>query len=267
MALGFFGMAQYLFLLNFPPLASAMQALTEGAQEQGKIIQGHMAVLQGMVEAGFPASPFFAGSHVSAPFDFMGDTLRGMKGIFVDIRRCPDKLLAAEEKVIPILLDAAIGTCRARHVPFTFVPLHRGSDGFMSLPVFERFYWPQLKRALLGLIEANITPVVLWEGTWDQRLQYLAELPKGKTVGIFQSSDLFKVKEILGETMCIVGGMPVAMLFGAEPDEIRAHTKKLCEIVGKGGGFIMSTDIGDMEGCRPDLIKIWIDATREFGAY
>jgi hypothetical protein len=45
------------------------------------------------------------------------------------------------------------------------------------------------------------------------------------------------------------------------------HTKKVCEVVGKGGGFIMSTDIGEMEGCRPDLIKVWLDATREFGAY
>jgi len=265
--LGYYGLAQYLPLLNLPPLAAALQALVQGAQAQGQAIQGHVALVQGMAEAGYPFPPFFTGAHASAPFDFMSDTLRGMKGIFLDIRRCPEKLLAAEEKVFPIMLEAAISTCKARHIPFAFVPLHRGSDGFMSLPVFERFYWPQLKLLLLNLIAADITPVVLWEGVWNQRLHYLTELPKGKTVGLFQSSDLFRVKEVLGDTMCIVGGMPVSMLLGAEPDEIRAHTKKLCEVVGKGGGFIMSTDIGEMEGCRPDLIKVWVDATREFGAY
>ena len=265
--LGYYGMADYLPMLNMPPLASALEALVQGARVQGQAIQGHIAIVQAMAEAGYPFTPFFMGGHVSAPFDFMGDTLRGMRGIFLDIRRCPDKLLAAQEKVIPIMLETTIGTCKARHVPFAIAPLHRGSDGFMSLPVFERFYWPQLKRLLLALIDNGITPVVIWEGTWDQRLQYLAELPKGKTVGLFQSSDIFKVKEILSDTMCIVGGMPVSMLFGATPEEIRAHTKKVCEVAGKGGGFIMSTDIGEMEGCRPDLIKVWIDATREFGNY
>jgi len=265
--LGYYGMADYLPLLNLPPLASALEALIQGAQAQGQVVQGHISLIQGMAEAGYPFPPFFAGGHVSAPFDFIGDTLRGMKGVFLDVRRCPEKLLAAEEKVIPILLEAAIRICNTRQIPFTIAPLHRGSDGFMSLPVFERFYWPQLKRLLLGLIDNGITPVVIWEGAWDQRLQYLAELPKGKTVGLFQNSDLFRVKEVLGDTMCIVGGMPVAMLFGATAEEIRAHTKKLCEVVGKGGGFVMSTDIGEMEGCRPDLIQVWVDATREFGVY
>ncbi len=94
---------------------------------------------------------------------------------------------------------------------------------------------------------------------------YLAEVPAGKTIGLFQSSDIFKVKEVLGETMCIVGGMPVTMLVGSTPAEVREFTRKLCQVVGRNGGFIMSTDIGEMEGCNPELIKVWIDATKEFG--
>ena len=195
----------------------------------------------------------------------MGDTLRGMKGLFLDLRRCPDKLLAAEERVVPIMLEAAIATCRARHMPYAFIPLHRGSDGFISKAVFERFYWPQLKSVILSLVAENITPVVLWEGKWDQRLDYLSELPAGKTIGVFQNSDIFKVKEVLGETMCIVGGMPVTMLVGSTPAEVREFTRKLCQVVGRNGGFIMSTDIGEMEGSDPELIQVWVDATKEFG--
>jgi hypothetical protein len=97
----------------------------------------------------------------------MADTLRGMKGIFTDMRRSPEKLLEAEEKIIPLQLEFAIATCRQRHNPYAFLPLHRGSDGFISLANFERFYWPQLKREILALIEAGITPFVLWEGACD----------------------------------------------------------------------------------------------------
>ena len=63
-----------------------------------------------------------------------------------------------------------------------FIPLHRGSDGFMSLKQFEKFYWPQLKEMIERLVDAGITPSVYYEGVWDQRLEYLAELPKGKTL-------------------------------------------------------------------------------------
>ena len=137
----------------------------------------------------------------------------------------------------------------------------------MSLPQFEKFYWPQLKSMMLQFIDAGITPWCYYEGVWDQRLQYLAELPKGKTMGSFQSSDIFKVKEIVGDTMCIMGGMPNSLLKGGTVEEVRDFTKKLCESVGKGGGFIMCTGVMELEGCKPELVKAWADATKEFGVY
>ena len=148
-----------------------------------------------------------------------------------------------------------------------FLPLHRGSDGFMSLKQFETLYWKQLKHVLVTLVENGITPIVFYEGCWDQRLEYLAELPKGKTVGWFQSSDIFKVKEIVGDTMCIVGGMPNSLLRAGPAEEVRAYTKRLCETVGKNGGFMMCTGVGELAGCDPELVKVWADATREYGTY
>jgi uroporphyrinogen-III decarboxylase len=197
----------------------------------------------------------------------MTDTMRGMRGIFADMRRCPEKLLATEERVIPWMLENAAAVRRTRGLPYCIMPIHHGSDGFMSLPNFEKFFWPQLKRVILALIEMGITPVVAWEGCWDQRLQYLAELPKGKTVGMFHSTDLVKAKEVIGDVMCIIGGMPNSLLIVGDRSEVREYTHKVCETVGKGGGFIFSTGMGDLQGCKPDLIEAWVEATREFGTY
>ena len=47
----------------------------------------------------------------------------------------------------------------------------------------------------------------------------------------------------------------------------RERTCKLCEIVGKDGGFIMNTEVGELERSNPELTRVWIDATREFGVY
>lgn len=251
-----------------PEVQASLAALKKAAQlSMNKTMQ---AIENGkrMQELGFPMG-FLDGpiTMASAPFDELSDTLRGMRGIFLDMRRRPDKLLAAIDKTRELLTKNALSDAKNLGVRFAGSMLHRGSDGFMSLEQFEKFYWPSLKGMWLDLIDAGITPWVFYEGVWDQRLKYLAELPKGKTVGMFQSSDIFKVKEVLGDTMCIVGGMPNSMLQGGTVDQVRAFTKRLCLEVGKGGGYIMGPTIGEMEGSKPELVKAWIDATKEFGVY
>jgi uroporphyrinogen-III decarboxylase len=197
----------------------------------------------------------------------MSDTLRGLKGIMVDMYRRPRKLLAAQEKVLRFQLEHAIGWSRATGINIAMIPLHKGSDGFMSLTQFEEFYWPQFKTLIDQLVEAGMMPVVFYEGVWDKRLEYLAQLPKGKTVGLFQASDIFKTKEIVGDTMCIAGGMPNSLLKAGTPEEVREWTIRLCKEVGKGGGFIMTTGAAEMEGSKPELVKVWVDTTKEFWIY
>jgi uroporphyrinogen-III decarboxylase len=256
-----------LSVLSAPPVAAAIDALQKASQAVSTAGARAAESSRRMARLGFPPPSFMAGCLVEAPFDFMSDTLRGMRGIFLDMLRIPDKLLAAEEKVKRFMLKHAAATVRASGIAYAGMPLHRGSDGFISLKQFETFYWPQLKDLMLQLIDAGITPWCFYEGVWDQRLEYLLELPKGKTFGFFQSSDIFKVKEVLGDTMCIFGGMPISMLTGGNETQIREHTHELCERVGRGGGYIMTTGVLELEGCKPELIKTWVDAAKEYGAY
>ena len=67
-----------------------------------------------------------------APFDSIGDLLRGTRGSMLDMYRIPDKLLEAMEKLIPFSLQGAISAARMTGVPLIFMPLHKGLDGFMS---------------------------------------------------------------------------------------------------------------------------------------
>jgi uroporphyrinogen-III decarboxylase len=253
-------------VLMAPPVVKAFEALQKAAAAQAAADARAVGTVQRLAALGF-APPTFVGSLIEAPFDFMSDTLRGMRGIMLDIHRRPEKLLAAMEKVLRFELEYAVNWSRATGINVAFIPLHRGSDGFMSLPQFEKFYWPTLKAMQVALVDAGIMPFVFYEGVWDQRLHYLAELPKGKTAGLFQASDIFKVKEVVGGTLCIMGGMPNSLLQAGTAEAVRALTKKLCAVVGKGGGFIMSVGIGEMEGCQPELVKVWVDATREYGVY
>lgn len=265
--MGTYGVMQNAAIFSVPPVAAALQALLKAGQVHFQWVQQHIESNKRMAALGFLPMEFFEGSVVSAPFDFMSDTLRGMRGIFADMRRCPEKLLAAQEKVTPIMIETSIMNCRIRHNKYVMMPLHRGSDGFMSLQNFERFYWPQLKRVILAFIDAGLTPCILWEGCWNQRLEYIAQLPKGKTIGVFHATDLVRAKEVIGDVTCIIGGMPNGLLAGGDPVEVREHTHKMCETVGKGGGYIMMPDIGDLEGSNPAMLEAWSEAVREYGTY
>jgi hypothetical protein len=265
-SLGYFALGNLRDFVR-PAVARAFHALFHAAQIQAMWSEEIIETAKYMAELGFATSPIGAGELMAAPFDFMSDTLRGMRGIFLDMRRCPEKLLAAEEKVLQFQTENAIARCKASGRYAVGIPLHRGSDGFISIPAFEKFYWPQLKAMLLALIDAGIRPFVFWEGVWNQRLHYLTELPKGKVLSLFHASDIFKVKEVLGDVMCIMGGMPISLLAGGTAEEVRERTKKVCQVVGKNGGFIMTTEIGELEGCNPDLIQVWVEATKEYGVY
>jgi hypothetical protein len=252
-------------VLDESGVAGSLDALLETSRQIAQSRTMRKAAAERMEALGFPMS-LRTGPYVTAPFDFLSDTLRGLRGIMLDMYRCPDKLLAAQEKVMPLLVDYVVAAAQRTGSAYCLIPLHRGSDGFMSLEQFEVFYWPALKAMLLGLIEGGVTPHVFYEGSYDQRLEYLRELPRGKTIGRFDRTDLFKAKEILGETMCIMAGFPVSLLHGGTPEKIRALTKELIEVVGKDGGFIMGASASVAEA-DPELVKVWVDATKECGVY
>lgn len=210
--------------------------------------------------------PLFTQSHAPVPFDMISDHLRGLRGVMLDMHRQPDRLIAACEKVLPIILERAIASAKKSGNPRVFIVLHNGSDGFMSLKQFGTFYWPTFKSLILGLIAEDLTPCVFFNGDCTSRLEYLLELPGRKILIHFESTDIFRAKEILKEHMCIEGNVPLSLLQTGEPREIRECCQRLIDVVGENGGLIMSAS-GPVDEVRPDNLKAMYDFTREYGQY
>jgi len=247
--------------------APEMATAFESFYRAGLMVQKHNAAAeafnQEMEELGFPLS---CGGAAMAPFDLVCDYLRGMRETFLDIYRRPEKLLAAIEKVTPLMIGSAIMMTKMSGNPGVFIPLHRGADGFMSLGQFETFYWPGLEKLILSLIDEGLTPCPFFEGSYTGRLEYLAQLPRGKVLGMFDTTDIYKAKEVIGDTMCISGLMPLSLLQTGTPEKVKAYAKKLIDVVGKGGGFIMGPKSA-MDEANPELVRVWVDFTKEYGVY
>lgn len=262
MAMGYAGVGA-MGILAVPPVAAALQAMIQAAQIAAHWSAASAQFEQKMNGLGYPS---WGQAVALAPYDLISDMLRGMRGSMLDMYRNPGKLLAAEETLLPILLGGAVGLAQMSGNPRVFIPLHRGADGFMSDEQFEKFYWPQLKALILALIDAGLNPCPFFEGGYNQRLKYLKELPPGKVLGLFDRSDMVKVKREVGDRMCIAGGMPISLLQAGTPELVRAETEKLIETVGRDGGFIMCCSSG-MDEADPELVRVWKEATQEYGVY
>jgi uroporphyrinogen-III decarboxylase len=245
-------------------MTEAIGSLLKASSEAQKIMKQAAAFSKKMADLGFP--PQF-GSSIYAPFDYIGDLLRGTRGIMLDMYRCPDKLLEALDKVYRLLIRAALKVPRLPGVHLVFIPLHKGLDGFMSQDQFKTFFWPTLKRIMLDLIEAGYTPCPLWEGRCDSRLEIIADMPKGKAVYWFEQTDVIKAKEVLGDSICIRGNVPASLLNLGSPEEVRAYCRNLIENVGKGGGFILDGATGIPDEAKPENVKAMADAVTQYGLY
>src|SRR5665811_996463 len=81
------------------------------------------------------------------------------------------QVLAACERLVQVAVDWPLKRPGAPATPLCFIPLHKGADGFMSDEQFHTFYWPTLRKTLLGLIEQGMIPFLFAEGRYNTRLE------------------------------------------------------------------------------------------------
>jgi hypothetical protein len=258
----FLGHGRLLTALANPEVQRALEAMIQAGREVAKI-RPQIEPFAGKMEAlGFPSINLT----MLCTFDAISDYLRGMKGSMLDMFRQPDRLMQALEKLEPLVLEQAVQVARSHRNTLVHIPLHRGADGFMSDEQFRTFYWPGLKRLIMTLINEGVTPCPFFEGGFNSRLEYLREFPKGKVLARFDTTDMFRAKEVIGDTVCICGNISISLLKMGTPDDIRGYCKKLIDMVGKDGGFVMCTG-NAMDDADPANVRVWMDFTREYGVY
>jgi hypothetical protein len=258
-----YGVAFNFIPFGLPPVQDTYKALFEAGAEALKWAMAMGGVDVELKTLGFPS---FLGGFTKAPFDIIGDTLRGTKGIMMDMYRQPDKLIQAMEAITPIMINMGLGAAQQTGNPLIFMPLHKGADGFLSDEQYKKFYWPTFRQVMVGLIEGGAIPLPAAEGGYNTRLEVIKDLPKGKTLWMFDETDIIKAKSIIGGTICILGNVPSSMLQLGTPQDVKDYCKKLIDNVGKDGGFIMGNG-AFFDEAKPENLKAMIDFTKEYGVY
>jgi uroporphyrinogen-III decarboxylase len=247
---------------GIPPVQESLKALMKAGEEALKWIQVVGAYGATMTAKGYPA---FMGGGTKAPFDTVGDTLRGTKGMIIDMYRNPKKLVRACEQFVPIAIKMGADNAKLNGCPVVFLPLHKGADGFMNDKQFREYYWPTLKAVFEGLIAEGCIPFPWAEGGYNSRLDIIKDSPDGVFWG-FDKIDMVRAKKVIGDHLAIGGAVPISTLSVGTKEDVIAEVKKEIKEMGAGGGYIMMTS-ATIEDTPPANVKAMIDACKQYGVY
>lgn len=242
-----------------PPFQEMLQKMMEAGNELMKIL-GEVGQTAAMVAAeGYPS---MGSNIVKTPFDYLGDTLRGTKGILMDMFRHPKDLQAACEAYVPLLVKSIVGASDRTGAPCAMYVLHKGADSFMSDEQFKTFYWPTWKQVMMALYEEGITNYLFIEGSYNTRLDYLAEMPEKSLVCHFDQTDMKRVKDVLSDKQIIAGNVPASMMAAGSVDEVRAYCEELVELFEDAPAYILAHGCY-FENTTDEKIQAFIDSVRK----
>ena len=236
-------------------IATIARATLEGRRYAGFLV----AFMKDLAELGYPRLGL-AGA--SVPVDFLGDFLRTITGILLDIRQVPAKVKQASDFLLKLTLE---NLPKFKDAHFTFMPLHLNE--YLSPKLYDEFYWPYLKRIINESYNLGRKCLVAFEGRHDAHLNKILELPKGWGIGLFEKTDIRKAKEVLGGHTCVMGGIPPTMLLNATPHEVEKYIKSLLQDLMPGGGFIIASSTAIPAETPPENIWTVIKTVEKYGVY
>ena len=260
---GPFGIQMLAMAFAEPKLVKAVSTLRKAGREMRKWRSKIDKFNQMVLDMGFPQ--FLQGAAMP-PYDVISHSLRGMSGTMLDMFRQPDKLIELCEFILKQTLERPTPPPNEYGNTRIFMTNTRGSDDFLSKKQFDTFYWPTFKKLVLALIERGMTPCIFFEGKFTSRLEYLLEFPKGSILARFDTTDIFRAKEVLRDHTCIEGNVPSSLLQMGSVQDVKDHCKKLIDVVGKGGGYIISPRSSTDE-VKPENLRAMIEFTKEYGVY
>ena len=257
-----------LFLVpcGLPEGQKALQALLDAGREALNWVTALEDLEGGILrDRGLPRLP---GGFTKAPFDWIGDTVRGTQGILTDMYRQPEKLLEALDRLVPFAVKLADMSASTNNNPFIFIPLHKGADDFMSDKNFRRFYWPSHLKVILGMINEGLVPYHFVEGRYNHRLDVMADsgIPPRSTFWSFDQVDMVQAKKKVGSWAAIGGNVQGSVLYACTPQQVADSVRKLIDECGYNGGYALGTALV-LDNTTPENLHAMIDTAKEYGKY
>jgi hypothetical protein len=245
-----------------PRVQQALHKLMAAGEEVERFAQQHAQFTARMTALGYPLSN---GTTSIAPYDFLADYFRGARGVMTDLFRRKDKLLEMLDKASQFILRQTVAAAQPTGNPIVFIPVHWAPDAFMSEAQFRAFWWPSFRRLLIGLIDAGLIPMPLWEADCTKRLEIIRDIPAGKCIYWFERTDMLRAFEVLGDVTALRGNLSPSMMTTGKPEDVDAAVKHLVDKVwNRGGRLILDCAFGIPDETPMANVRAMFDAARRY---
>ena len=174
-----------------------------------------------------------------SPLTAVFDRYRGMRDTLVDLRRRPDVLREACNKMLEMKRTAL-----QAYDPKDFTSPYPLGDSvyhvecFISPPHFDEFYFEPFAELLLPFMEAGLKIFIKGEGKFLNTLDRFRKLPKGSVVFMLDEDDPFEVYKAIGDWQSIATGITADLLKMGTTEQCTDFVKKCFDTFAPGGGFI-----------------------------
>lgn len=187
---------------------------------------------------GYFSPPAGTTGSIGVPFDFLADSLRSFTKINFDLRRCPDKVLAALDAIMPYSIFNSLKT-RPDVLGSNAIKTHMPT--FLSTKDFEKFYWPTFNEMVHINAEHGIYTDIFCEDRWDRYIDHLQDLPQGTRMYVeYGQPQLYK--DALGKKYVLGGFYPLVLLKDGTQQQCVDKAKEIVDILAPGGNFYFKFD-------------------------
>ncbi|MEE8389198.1 MAG: uroporphyrinogen decarboxylase family protein, partial [Anaerolineae bacterium] len=218
--------------------------------------------------------PLLMGGRACHPLDML-QYYRGISNLTRDLFERPGKVKEmcewfVEYEATLAMRDAMV--MGAGEVPGAEIIFFvNGGPPGMPPRIYNEFFWPDAKKMIDIFVNRGFKVRCHWDNDLTPFLDTIKDmasgLPKGKLMLDLEKTDMKKAKEVLGDTICLYGNVPSAMLCYGSVEDVDEYCKQLIEDCAPGGGFVLGTECETPWNAKPENVKAIGDAARKYGWY
>jgi uroporphyrinogen-III decarboxylase len=227
--------------------------------EIGKILEMMPKLVGKWIGKGVvPFTPFA----VTSAFEDVSGA-RGMNTFYLDLYKYPEKVdVALQARQQQNLKTLRQNLAMSPPGGGVFFGLSRCASQFISRKKFERFAWPYIKEMVEVIVASGAFCYLHTDANWERDLDCFLELPKGRCVNSSDSAtSIYKMKEVLGNHMCLMGDIPPSLFTVGTPDEMYNHCRKNIEEIGPSG-YILSQSCTIPTEAKPENVAAMFAAAK-----
>jgi len=181
------------------------------------------------------------------------------------LEKLMDIFLEHQEKVMRVVCDRF-----AHDLAFVTVNdrIAHNADLMIHSDIFTEIFAHRMKRLIAPAKEHGKLVLMHTDGKMDEVLPILYDIGfDAANPTQSESNDILELKKQWGGKMAFVGNIPTSLLAYGSKEEVEERVRESCVKLGPGGGYVLGSSAGIMEGIPPENFVAMTQAVHKCGRY